>query len=127
MTISAASLFEIQNRENFSLVRFFGFIDASTVEKTKPALQESIPARCTNIILDLSQVSFLDSHGVGLFVSLLKRAHKQGGKVVFAGAEGQPAAVLQMVGFNNALVTYCADINEAIALFGPQVSKAFGS
>ena len=126
MTVSAANLFEIQNRDHYSLIRFFGFIDASTVEKARPMLHESLPASCPNIIIDLGQVSFLDSHGVGLFVSLLKRVHKQGGKVVFSGAEGQPASVLQMVGLNSALVTYCSNAKEAAALFGQPSVKAFG-
>lgn len=124
-TERAANIFEIQNKPGYCVIRFFGFIDASTVEKTRTALQAGLPASCPNIVVDMAQVNFLDSHGVGLFVSLLKRVHVRGGKLVVVGAEGQPASVLQMVGLNNALVTYCKDANEAAAMFEQPV-KGFG-
>lgn len=115
-TQTTSPIFEIQQRTGYVLLRFFGFIDASIVEQIKPSLIEKIPSTCGNIVIDLQRVDFLDSHGVGLFVSLLKRAHKNGGRICFAAADGQPASVLNMVGFNSHLVTYCKDTNEADAL-----------
>lgn len=112
------SVFEIQVQSQFTLVRFFGFVDAATVEQMRPSLQSQIPAQSRNIIIDLKDVSFLDSHGVGLFVSLLKQAHKNGGKVYLAAATGQPASVLRMVGFNGTLVTYCPNVNDVYVQLG---------
>lgn len=111
--MNASNIFELQINPDYTLIRFFNFVDALTVDRVKPTLQEKIPAGCKNIIIDLRDVNFLDSHGVGLFVSLLKQTHRNKGRVVFAGAGGQPASVLQMVGFNGALVTYCPTIDEA--------------
>ncbi len=111
----ATSLFEIKNTPDFALIRFTGFVDASTVLQARPVVQSQVPASCANFVVDLSGVDFLDSHGVGLFVSLLKRAHLNRGKVVIAGAEGQPSSVLQMVGFNGALVAYCKTAEDAKA------------
>ena len=115
--MSDTNLFEIQNTPDFALIRFHGFLDASTVSKARPALLESIPGTCANFLLDLGTVDFLDSHGVGLFVSLLKRAHQNRGRIVIAGAEGQPSSVLHMVGFNGALVAYCENVSKAKELF----------
>ncbi len=111
------SLFEVQQQGPYTLVRFYGFIDASTVAQIRPVLQTQLSEDVRNIVVDLREVGFLDSHGVGLFVSLLKQAHKNNGRIVFAAARGQPSSVLQMVGFNGAMVTYCHDIQEASALF----------
>jgi anti-anti-sigma factor len=109
------NVFEIQVKPQYTLVRFIGFVDAASVERMRPLLQSQIPAQSKNIIIDLQAVTFLDSHGVGLFVSLLKQAHKNGGKVYLAGSTGQPASVLRMVGFNGSLVTYCEDVNDVYA------------
>lgn len=109
------SFFEIRNTPDFALIRFTGFVDASVVAQARPFVQQQIPARCANFVVDLTGVDFLDSHGVGLFVSLLKRAHLNKGKVVIAGAEGQPSSVLQMVGFNGELVGYCKSTDDAKA------------
>lgn len=121
--MSDTSLFEIQNTPAFALIRFRGFLDASTVQQARPALLESIPASCANFLLDLGEVDFLDSHGAGLFVSLLKRAHQNRGRIVISGAEGQPSSVLRMVGFNGALVAYCENIGAAKKLFTEEKVK----
>ncbi|MFH1159154.1 MAG: STAS domain-containing protein [Pseudomonadota bacterium] len=110
------STLEIQNRPRFSVIRFFGFVDAGTVERARSVIDAEIPAGCPNIIIDLEKVEFLDSHGVGLFASLLKKVHGNNGLLVFAGASAQPASVLNIVGFNGSLVTYCEDLQHACAL-----------
>lgn len=106
--------YELQNRATYSQLVFSSDLDAATVEHIKPALQVQLPAECAQIIIDLEKVTFIDSHGVGLFVSLLKRVHRLGGRLMIAGASGQPAAVLKMVGLNGALVSYCPDRQTAL-------------
>ncbi len=108
--------YELQNRATYSQLVFAGDLDAATVEHIKPTLQAQLPAECAQIIIDLEKVSFIDSHGVGLFVSLLKRVHRRGGRLLIAGAAGQPAAVLKMVGLNGALVSYCPGRQTAVQL-----------
>lgn len=117
--MSITSEYQIENRYRYALIRFSGFVDASTVVKARPVLQQNIPATAKNFIVDLSAADFLDSHGVGLFVTLLKRAHANRGHIIFAGAGGQPLSVLQMVGFNGELVEYKDDLASAeTALMG---------
>jgi anti-anti-sigma factor len=108
--MSMNSRYEIENRESYALIRFSGFVDASTVVQARPVLQSQVPATAKNFIVDLAAADFLDSHGVGLFVTLLKRAHANHGYIIFAGAGGQPLSVLQMVGFNGELVQYVDDL-----------------
>lgn len=111
--MSINSTYEIENREDYALIRFSGFMDASTVVQARPVLQQQVPPTAKNFIVDLSGADFLDSHGVGLFVTLLKRAHANRGHIIFAGAGGQPLSVLQMVGFNGELVQYVDNIAAA--------------
>ncbi len=113
-TMMSGHMFEIQVRPQYALLRLGGFVDAAAAEQIKPVLQHQLPAGIGNIIVDLTGVEFLDSHGVGLFVSLLKRAHMNNGRLVLAGAAGQPGAVLQMVGFNGALVVYTRSMEDAV-------------
>lgn len=109
------SRYEIENREKYALICFSGFVDASTVVQARPLLQQQVPATAKNFVVDLTGADFLDSHGVGLFVSLLKRAHANRGHIIFAGAGGQPLSVLQMVGFNGDLVQYVDTLGAAEA------------
>ena len=116
-SMMSGHMFEIQVRPQYAIIRLGGFVDAAAAEQIKPVLQQQLPAGAGNIIVDLTNVEFLDSHGVGLFVSLLKRAHMNNGKLVLAGAAGQPGAVLQMVGFNGALVSYVQSMDDAVKAF----------
>lgn len=110
------NVFEIQNRPDCTIVHLFGQIDAAVVQEVKPLLQEKIPANCVHLVIDLEKVDFLDSHGIGLFVTLLRKVHGNNGSLIFAGAEGQPASVLQMVGFSRPYVSFCNDTAQALDL-----------
>ena len=121
--MSAAQMFQLQQGDNIAVITFSGQMDAASVQQIKPVLQQQLSVDAAHIIVDLEKVEFLDSHGVGLFVSLLKRAHMNRGRLVLSGAEGQPAAVLLMVGFNGELVSYCKTVAEAKKLFSPLVSR----
>jgi anti-anti-sigma factor len=79
-------------------------------------VEAKLPPKCANIIIDLRRVEFMDSHGVGFFASLLKKTHNNKGCLIFVGAAAQPAAVLNMVGFNSPHVTYCDNIQQARAM-----------
>jgi len=107
------SILEIENNPKFSIIRIFGFVDAATVDKIKPVVNAKLPPDCTQIIIDLEKVGFLDSHGIGFFVSLLKKVHAAKGRLIFVCARNQPASVLEMVGFNSSLVTYCDTLEQA--------------
>lgn len=118
--MNVKSVLEIENHTEYSVVRFFGFVDAATVESIKPVVSEKLSKDCPAIIVDLTRVDFIDSHGVGFFVSLLKKVHSRRGRLIFVGAIDQPASVLNMVGFNTALVTYCDDMQKSLSYIAGQ-------
>lgn len=113
--IMLTQYYQLQNRDHYSLLAFSGDLDAHCVETIRPALLAQIQPQCRFVVIDLHQVAFIDSHGVGLFVSLLKKTQQNGGRLFIAAADGQPASVLRMVGLNNVLVTYCLSKEDAIA------------
>ncbi len=96
----------IERKGNDTLIRFSQDLDAATVPEYRTAIDTNIDDKDIHFIVDISNVTFIDSHGVGLFVSLLKKAHNRHGKLSFQGAQEQPLSVLKMVGFNNDLVEY---------------------
>jgi anti-anti-sigma factor len=122
MNTNINNILEVKNQPGFSIIRLLGFIDAASVEYIKPAIAAKLPADCSRIIISLEKVEFLDSHGVGFLVSLLKKVHNRKGRLIFCGAKNQPAAVLNMVGFNSKLVTYCDDMPQAESLLEKEKS-----
>lgn len=58
-----------------------GEVDVYTAPKLKEKLVESIESGCANIVVDLDGVSFIDSSGLGVLVSALRRARERDGSV----------------------------------------------
>lgn len=104
---------QVENTPDHSTIRFQGDIDAALIEKARPMIRDKLPDACRHIIVDLANVEFLDSHGVGFFASLLKKAHANKGILIFVAADGQPASVLKMVGFSGNAIRYCSTQQEA--------------
>lgn len=56
-------------------------IDAFSAPQLRAALDEQLARGVTRFVVDLSGVPFLDSAGMAVLVSLLKRARQSGGDV----------------------------------------------
>ena len=112
----ATRMVEIQNHPGFCVIRLEGSVDAAAIQRINLEVAVRLPPDCANIIIDLEKVEFLDSHGIGFFVSLLKKVYNNKGKLFLAGATAQPASVLDMVGFGGALIIHCEDAEKAILL-----------
>ncbi len=105
----------INKKNNTYILHFRGNLDSVAIGQLKIVLDTHLSDDYQNVIMDLGDVEFLDSTGVSLLASLLKKTHARGGKVIVARADGQPRAVLEMVGFDS-LVAYTRDQEEALSM-----------
>lgn len=80
-----------------------GSLDALTVRDLRPLLDEVVGEKPKSVTVDLSQLTLIDSSGVGAIVSLFKRVKADGGKVVVANAQDQPLAVLKLLKLDRVL------------------------
>lgn len=53
-----------------------------------------------NVSMDLTSVSYIDSTGLGVLVTVHKRTHEQGGKLVLTGITGMVAEILKRTRLN---------------------------
>lgn len=60
--------------EGWSLVRVAGEIDIASAPRLREELIRCITQRGPRVVLDLTDVAFLDSTGLGVIVGVLKRA-----------------------------------------------------
>jgi len=58
-----------------------GEVDVYTAPKLKQQLVELIESGCINVVVDLGGVAFIDSSGLGVLVSALRRARERDGAV----------------------------------------------
>lgn len=105
----------VSERGDIYCLSFLCELESSTITELREALSSIDEIEQKNILVDLSGVAFVDSHGVGFFASLLKSTHAKDGILAFSGVQDQPKAVLEMVGFNSTLVKFYEDSSMALA------------
>jgi anti-sigma B factor antagonist len=91
-----------------------------TIEATNvPALWDEIEPLLSNtaqLVVDLSQVEFIDSTGFGIFLNSVKRLSKREGELKICGLSDKLAALFRLMAFDR-LIDIHKTAEDAIAAF----------
>ncbi|MDJ0727026.1 MAG: STAS domain-containing protein [Prochloraceae cyanobacterium] len=68
-------------RDNYQIFRLTGLLDAFSEPTFRKVLAKYIESGPANVILDLSQIDFIDSSGLGALVQLVKKAQSINGSL----------------------------------------------
>nr|WP_228035533.1 STAS domain-containing protein [Oculatella sp. LEGE 06141] len=79
MTVSLRGTREV--RDNCQLFRLAGLLDAFSEPTFRKVMDKYVDEGPSNLILDLSQIDFVDSSGLGALVQLVKKAQTAEGSV----------------------------------------------
>jgi anti-anti-sigma factor len=79
LTVSLRGTREV--KDNYQLFRLAGLMDAFSEPTFRKTFNKHVEEGPANVILDLSQVDFIDSSGLGALVQLLKKVQSSGGKL----------------------------------------------
>jgi anti-sigma B factor antagonist len=104
--------FDKQGREGWLLLTLEGSLDAMTSAKLKPEVVAIAEAQQLKVVVDLSQLTLIDSTGVGVLISLFKRLRALDGHVFFAGLAGQPKEIFRLLRLDRSLDLF-PTVNEA--------------
>jgi anti-sigma B factor antagonist len=96
--------------DQLAIFKATGKLSLETVSEFTPVLR---PEPASNIVLDMSGVSFLDSAGVGTLVSLFVNRRSQGKTFSLAALTPQSTAVVTVAGLQNLLPVY-KTVEEAV-------------
>ncbi|MBA3358924.1 MAG: STAS domain-containing protein [Thermoleophilaceae bacterium] len=94
---------EIAQRDGGIDVALSGEIDLSTIEELQERLKTPLEDDPGLIVLDLREVSFLDSSGLRLILRLNKRQEEGGGRLVLVRGGRRVARVLEVTGTDRQL------------------------
>lgn len=88
-----------------------GEMDAHGCNQIKPILEEIVAAVQTkNVLLDLHNVDFIDSSGIGAIVYLFKRLKAKQQCLVIRGVHGQPKELMELLRVGSAIpISFDAD------------------
>lgn len=74
-----------------------GTLDAVTAAELRTVVESIVADQRKLVTVDLSQLRLIDSSGVGVIVSLFKRAKAYGGEVKIVGLKDQPRAIFRLL------------------------------
>lgn len=109
------------NRETLSdaridVLRLGGGIDAHTFEQLDTAIGDIFYEGNYNIILDLTEVEYISSAGVGTLVSATHQAQQNGGNVVLIEVNERVCEVFRVLGLINSLKVV-SNLKAALAFY----------
>jgi anti-sigma B factor antagonist len=89
----------VSGRDGVTHVSIAGEIDLTSASMIREAVNAELSsAETTGVVIDLSEVTFLDSSGIGLLLTCQRLAEAAGRAFSAAGARGLPAQILDMTG-----------------------------
>lgn len=89
-----------------ALVRVSGSIDVYAAPAFRDRLERELDAGNSNLLVDLSEVSFLDSTGLSVLVGRLKHARHDGGQLELVCPEGRVRQAFVITGLNKVFVMH---------------------
>ena len=105
----------IEGDNEFSICRPIGEIDAYTVDDFREAL--SSLAIVSKLLVDLSEVPFMDSAGLGALIGSIRKAGENNGEIVVACGRESLLELLKTTGFDQ-IVTVTESTSEALTALG---------
>lgn len=109
---------ELEHRlDGVTIMRPAGRLDLPVAPATKQNLLRVIGAGHHRLVVDLEQVTFVDSSGLGALISGLKAARGAGGDLRLARPGEQARVILQLTTLERVLRPYTS-VEDALAGYG---------
>lgn len=103
-----------RQREGRTILHVVGEVDVSTAPRLRDELSRAIADGCHDLIVDLSDVPFLDSTGLGVLVGRLKATRLLGGDMVLAALQDRTLRNFHITGLDKVFQVF-ASVDEAVA------------
>ncbi|MFN0202506.1 MAG: STAS domain-containing protein [Bacteroidia bacterium] len=100
------------NQPNFVVIVPKGEVDANSSIHLDDKIGELIAANSVKILLDCSEMTYISSAGLGVFVSYLEELEEKKGKLIFSNMRANIFDVFELLGLDQ-LLTIVSDNLEA--------------
>lgn len=119
--------FQIGDREagvpGLSVVKVAGEIDVATAPALRDHLRDRVAGGIPTIVVDLLEVTFLDSTALGVLVGALKQCRQAGGDLRLVVDEPRIAKVFEITGLTEVFAIF-PSIDDALAAPAPAPAPA---
>ena len=107
---------DIVKKGEVAVIKIEGSLDADTIGQFRQKSESFFSRGTTKFIVDLSQLAFVDSMGLGLLISLLRRAREKKGDVKIFGLKGEVNDIFEITRLGK-LFEIAASEEEALQKF----------
>lgn len=111
--------FNIQSKEapnGTAIVEVAGELDLYTAPRLKETLLATLENDASRIVVDMTDVHFIDSSALGVLIGAVKRLHSREGRLVLVSLDENVNWIFQITGLNNVFDIY-PTLDEALASF----------
>ncbi|HCJ09698.1 MAG TPA: anti-sigma F factor antagonist [Clostridiales bacterium] len=108
------------------VVRVSGELDLATAGEFRHRVDADLDRfGSRDVVIDFSELGFLDSSGLGALLGRYKRVAERGGRVAVSGCAPHVRRVLELSGVMRIIECH-PSVREAVAAFGGDTSSASG-
>ena len=108
----------VEKSEEYIMIRPVGELtEMGKLEDLGETLEQYLGSNCRSFIINLAEVTRVDSSGLGALYGVYKKALEAGGKMVFAGAPERLRRVLEVMNFQS-VVPCMETVEEAVRSLG---------
>ena len=86
-----------------AVLRLVGRLNMVAAPQLKSGIDETVEGGRPRVVVDLSEVSFMDSSGLGALIAGLKKARQASGDLRITGVTQQVATVLKLTNLDKVL------------------------
>ena len=101
---------------NVYIIKLIGRLDASCASDLKAKVLAMISERKNNILVDLGEIDFIDSSGLGILVTCMRSVTKAGGVFKITSLQENPKNLFETTRLDRVFDIY-DDRNEAVNEF----------
>ena len=88
-----------EDRSNVSILRLKGFLDAHTAPNFEQAIQELIEEDRYKIIVSMSDLNYISSAGLGVFMGFIEEIRENNGDIKLSNMTDKVYKVFDLLGF----------------------------
>ena len=101
--------YEVEDKGRYKMIHIIGNIDVSTTSVLDSAVSGMIENGHHHFVFNLERTTYLDSAGISVFIHCLCDVQQNNGSVCMIAEDNQVRRVLEMVGINRLITTYCSE------------------
>ena len=99
---------EARSEGPWTVLAVEGELDLHTSSALSDRLRELGEGETPRVAVDMTQVGFMDSSGLGVLVAASKRLQESGGELALVGVSGSPLKVLSITGLDKVMPTFAS-------------------